>query len=154
MKKYLYRGVTKEMHEMQQGRLIPAGKNIKTVMQRNDNDLEGVHFKRDGRYTRDYSEQNTIRAHHMKSGMHDGAFISTTTNYNVACNFATNNGLVDGYVYVIDPGLFEKYDVTAKQDPDPMYEIESEVSIRSVDGGEISNKIIIKLDSIEKHEST
>ena len=88
---------------------------------------------------------NTLRAHQMKSGMHDGAFISTSILFDVASEFATEKGTVVGFVYKIDPDLFEQYGVVARQDPIPKYVGEAEVSIRSEDGGEIPEEVIIEI---------
>lgn len=142
----LYRGVSKKMHEEMEGRLVPKGNDVQTVMTRSDFEA-GVVFTRgddpEGRFTRTHSEQNTIRAHHLKSGFHDGSFISTTTDIDLARTFATNNGREEGYIYVIAPELFDKHKVVARKDPKPKYPSEYEVSIRAEDGGEIPKGIIV-----------
>jgi len=149
MTQYLYRGVSENKHTETEGKLIPKGNNIKTVMYRGDFNPElGFVSNRshpDGRFTRDYSETNTVRAHHIESGMHDGSFISTTTSIELARKFATNEWKEPGYIYVIDPELFEEYEVTALKDPDPQYPNEYEVSIRAVDGGEIPKEVITRI---------
>lgn len=148
MRQMLYRGVSKEIHDALEGRLIPKGQNVQVVMTRGDY-AKGIEFTRgesvDGRFTRIPSEQNTIRAHHLVSGLHDGAFLSTTTSIELARHFATSGGKSEGYIYVIDPSLFDANNVIARQDPNPKYPQEFEVSIRAIDGGEISKDIVVKL---------
>ncbi|MCS6160726.1 enterotoxin A family protein [Shewanella baltica] len=148
MSQMLYRGVSKEMHDALEGRLIPKGHNVQVVMTRSDY-VNGVKFTRgesvNGRFTRILSEKNAIRAHHLESGFHDGAFLSTTRSIELARQFATNGGKGEGYIYVIDPALFEANNVIARQDPEPKYPNEFEVSIRDKDGGEISKGIVIEV---------
>ncbi|HFQ5589487.1 TPA: hypothetical protein ACGUM0_004226 [Vibrio vulnificus] len=149
MKQFLYRGVSMGMHKKDDGKLIPKGNNIEVVMTRSDhNPQEGVELLRDGRFLRGPSEINTLRAHQMKSGMHERAFLSTSVSLNVAMMFATTNGTEPGVVYKIDPDLFEQFGVVARQDPDPKYANEAEVSIRSVNGGEIPSEVVVDVIEI------
>ncbi|EGR2840724.1 hypothetical protein DU977_19110, partial [Vibrio cholerae] len=131
------------------GKLIPKGNNIEIVMTRSDHKpQDGVEFLRDGRFRRGPSEINTLRAHQMKSGMHEGAFLSTSGSLTVATMFATTNGTKPGVVYKIDPDLFEQFGVVARKDPEPKYADEAEVSIRSVNGGEIPSEVIVDVINI------
>jgi hypothetical protein len=142
------------MHEETQGKLDPKGDNVKIVMTRGDhNPDQDIYLHRDGRFTRDYSEGNTIRAHQMKSGMHNGAFISVSTSSEVARYFATSGGTKDGYIYVIDSSLFNKYGVVARQDPDPMHPNEQEVSIRSAEGKELPREIIVEIQAVSRNQA-
>ena len=48
----------------------------------------------------------------------------------------------------IDPDLFEQFGVVARKDPEPKYAYEAEVSIRSVNCGEIPNEVIVDVIEI------
>lgn len=147
---YLYRGVSEEYYEKMGGRIIPAGKKSEVVMTHGDY-LKGVEMHRDGKFVRVLSETNTVRAHHLKSGLHDGCFISTTRDIERAKRFATIRGMTDGYIYVIDPSKFFNLGVVAYEFSVTSHD-EQEVSIRASDNGEIPSAVIFKLLRVKSNE--
>ncbi|QUM85458.1 hypothetical protein [Moritella sp. 28] len=154
MTEYLFRGVSAEMHNRDQGRLIPKGENVEVTISRGDHDPDNnVVFLRDGTLSRIPSETNAVRAHQIQSGMHDGAFISLSRTLKCASHFATQGGIRPGVVYVINPELFEEYGVVPRFFDNPRYPEEQEVSIRDNDGSEISNNIIIKTIEIPQSKA-
>ena len=144
---HLYRGVSEQKHLADGGKLVPAGDNIEIVMRRDDLD-RGAEIRRDGTFQRGPSETNTVRGHHLVSGIHDGCFISTTENFQIAVRFATREGSVDGIVYVLDQSKFSSLGVVSMKFPDPRYPSEEEVSIRAADGGEIPPEAIIDVKRV------
>jgi hypothetical protein len=141
---YLYGGVSAENHSQFGGRLMPAGRNVRIVMMRNDLDF-GVEMFRDGTFERVASENNTVRGHQLVSGIHDGCFISTTKKLHIALRFATNEGTVVGFVYVLDSTKFLSFGIVSQEFCDARYPDEEEVSIRSIDGREIPREVISKI---------
>lgn len=148
---FLYRGVSLELHNKLNGRLIPAGNNIQVVMTRGDY-AQGAVMCRDGTFVRSPSESNTVRAHQLVSGIHEGCFVSTTERFEVAVRFATKEGSVDGFVYVLDQEKFRELGIVSYGFADSRYPDEHEVSIRAEDGGEIPQAAIAKIISVSATE--
>ncbi len=140
----LYRGVPEQTHQENKGRLIPAGKNIEIAMRRDSLEYDGL-MRRDGTFQRGLSETNTVRGHHLVSGVHGGCFISTTEDFKVAHRFATREGRVNGVVYVLGQARFSTLGIVSIKFPDPRYPGEKEVSIRAADGGEIPLEAIMEV---------
>lgn len=148
---HLYRGVSEQKHQADDGKLTPAGNNIEIVMRRDDLD-RGAEIRRDGTFQRGASENNTVRGHHLVSGIHDGCFISTTENFEIAVRFATREGTVNGIVYVLDQSKFPSLGVVSRKVHDPRYPSEEEVSIRAADGGEIPPEAIIDIKFVKSSD--
>lgn len=144
---HLYRGMSEQRHQANGGRLIPTGNNIEIVMRRDDRD-RGAVIPRNGTFQRGPSETNTVRGHHLVSGIHDGCFISTTESFQIAVRFATREGRVNGIVYVLDKSRFSALGIVSRKFPDPRYPSEEEVSIRAADGGEIPREAIIEVKRV------
>jgi hypothetical protein len=133
----LYRGVCKVLDEVCNGELTPKG-HSKEVTARYDGRVT-----HNGQFTYGPSEANAVRAHHLDTGLYDGCFVSLTRSEARAVRFATTDGLEDGWVFVLDEALFEKYGVVASEFPDPLYPKEFEVTVRAADCGAIPQGVII-----------
>ncbi|MDD5242456.1 MAG: hypothetical protein PHU49_00420 [Syntrophorhabdaceae bacterium] len=135
---YLYRGVSKKLDLENNGELRPKG-NQHEVAARHDGKI-----RYNGRFTYGVSENNAVRAHHIESGLYNTCYVSTTKNKKKAICFATTGLTEEGWVYVIDESLLKQNDIVAKEDTDPQYPIEKEVTLRSLDNGNLSFKIVIE----------
>ena len=134
----LYRGVSKELDLKCEGKLSPKG-SMREIAARYDGRI-----RYDGTFSHGTSEDNTVRAHHIESGLYSGCYISTTYDEDLARIFATNNYKQEGWVYVLDQSLFEKYGIITKKFPDPLYPYEKEISIRAADNKSIPNQVVIE----------
>lgn len=121
----LYRGVSKKLDDKLNRKII--GKNM-TI----------------GDFTIGKSEDNTVRLHHIESGLEGGCAISTTTSLEVAKEFATNKYTEDGYVYILNRDILEEYSIQAIELNNPLYPDEAEVSLIVSDCQEISEAVIIE----------
>jgi len=135
---FIYRGVSKKKDSMLNGQLKPRGNQPSIVP------LHDGKIKYDGTFTHGESENNAVRAHHIETGLYDGCFVSTTKDVSRAAFFATSRCSEEGWIYVLDPSIFEKYGVISKEFPDPLYPDEQEVSIRSSDFGSIPTDVIVE----------
>ena len=138
----LYRGVSKQMDEYDNGELRPKGNKSKVTMSYEDNG-----FSYDGKYTYGKSEKNAARAHQVASGMHGGCFVSTSRNRKVAEFFATSDksgNRVDGYVYVIDEGKLKEFGIIALEFTDAEHPDHYEVSLRAHDNGVLPLEVILE----------
>ncbi len=138
----LYRGVCKTVDQLNNGALRPKGVCHEISIKR-----DGQIQNRDGEFNRFPSENNTVRAHQLNSGMYNGCFISFTKSEDTARRFATrnpNNQNEDGFVYVVDDALFSKYGVVAQEVKDPKYPNEMEVTIRAEDNGDLPMGIVVE----------
>ncbi|MCP4180325.1 MAG: hypothetical protein GY756_21385 [bacterium] len=134
----LYRGVSKEKDDKLSGKLEPKGNNSE-ITAKHDGKI-----KPDRTFTYGKTENNTVRAHQIETGLYDGCFVSTTKNEKMAVHFATSNGKETGWVYIIDSDLFEKYGVISKEFSDPLYPGEKEVTIRAEDCDAIPEEVIVE----------
>lgn len=119
----LYRGVSKDMDEGNQGRLLPKGSELEITP------LYDGNIKYDGTFTYGPTADNAARAHQIKTGLYNGRFVSTSKCERTAICFATNGYTKPGFVYVIDSTLLEKYNIIAKEFSDPLHPEHSEVSL-------------------------
>lgn len=134
---FLYRGVSKVKDSDLDGKLFPKGSKSKVAA------LHDGKIKYDGTFTYGESEDNGVRAHQIETGLYDGCFVSTTKNEQAAIHFATSNFSEPGWVYIIDPCVFEEWGVKRREFTDPLYPEEKEVSIRSGDCGAIPAGVIV-----------
>jgi len=130
--------VSKKKDSILNGQLSPSGSQPKVTP------LHDGKIKYDGRFTYGESEDNAVRAQHIETGLYDGCYVSTTKDATRAAFFATSSYTEQGWVYVLDPSLFEKYGVTSKDLPDPLYPNEQEISIRASDCGPIPTEVIVE----------
>lgn len=133
----LYRGVNSELDKKCNGQLVPKGTQSKVAIRHDGK------FTYDGTATYGESADNAVRAHQIETGLYDGCYISTTTDYKIAKMFATCDGKNDGFIYVLDSELFEQYGVIQKKFENPKYPNECEISIRAEDCRIIPAEVII-----------
>lgn len=136
----LYRGICRRLDDENSGQLKPKGNKAAVIMRRDDN------IKRNGHFNRTESEINAARAHQLKTGMHDGCYISFTRSFDIAMRFATQDptiGPSEGFVYELDEDLFDQYGVVSYEFPDPEFPDEEEVSLRAADNGCLPTEIVV-----------
>lgn len=133
----LYRGVCKQYDFECGSKLRPKGTKAKVTMKLGDNGL-----KVDGTWKVGQSEENTVRAHQLESGRHNGCLISTTRNEQIAIHFATSGNIEEGFVYVIDEDKLEEYGVVAFERKYFENGHEKEVSLMASDNGDLPDEII------------
>ena len=134
----LYRGVSKQKDLALNGQLFPNRNKSQIVP------LYDGKIRYDGTFTYGESEDNAARAQQIETSLYDGCFISTTKKASLAVVFATSKFSEEGWVYILDPNLFEKYGIVSREFPDPLYPAEFEVSIRAVDCGAIPPQVIVE----------
>ena len=147
---FLYRGVSKKKDSKLNGCLCPRGNQSKVTS------LYDGNIRCDGTFTYGESEDNAVRAQQINTGLYNGCFVSTTKDAKRAACFATSEYSEQGWVYVLNPNLFDKYGVISKEFPDPLYPDEQEVSIRASDCGPIPKEVIVEkyevdINGIKKH---
>jgi hypothetical protein len=131
----LYRGVSLNDYKECGGILIPKG-IISKIEQR------WGEFKW-GRGTWGESEINAVLSHQSDSDKIELCYLSTTTLFSVACDFATTNGTSQGVVFVLNRAVFEKHGVSEYTIDDREYEDEEEVTIASTEKGFIPHEVIL-----------
>lgn len=134
----LYRGISVDADERNDGTLRPKGCQSAVLMQR-----DGKVGARKGHFERVPSETNAVRAHHVEC-LYDTCWISFTRSESVARRFATNYGTTDGFVYIVDERFLAVHGVVAKEFPDPEHPGEAEVSLRAPDNGALPADIVIE----------
>lgn len=144
----LYRGVSKKLDTRLNGLLVPKGSKAK-VVPRYDGKITY-----DETFTYGESEDNTVRGQHIETSLYGGCYISTTKKVELAVLFATHKFSEDGWVYVLDSSLFDKFGVTSKEFPDPLYPDEFEVSIRASDCGHIPSEVIVNKYEVNSNGET
>ena len=135
---FLYRGVSKQKDSTLNGQLVPKGSKSEITP------LYDGKIRYDGTFTYGESEDNAARAQQIETSLYDGCFISTTKKDSLAVFFATSDYSDEGWVYVLDPSLFDKYGIVSKEFPDQLYPNEFEVSIRASDCGVIPPQVIVE----------
>jgi len=134
----LYRGVSKCDYADNNGKVLPKGSVKKVVMK-----YGGRGIRYDGKFTYGPSENNTARSHQIDSGMHGGCGISTTRDKIIAESFATTNGIMDGFVYVIDESKLDGLNIEKYEFSDAENLHEKEVTLITGDCGELPSEVII-----------
>ncbi|MDG2959834.1 hypothetical protein P7L91_03130 [Bisgaard Taxon 10/6] len=138
----LYRGVSFHMDKLNDGKLVPTGTQPSTTL------FHDEYFKYDGTGTYGKTDDNAVRAHQIKSGLYNGCYISTTSDYEIAKIFATQNYSINGYIYHLNTELFEQYGILMYQYTNPKYPKEQEITIRTIDCKEIPQAVIVKKEII------
>lgn len=135
----LYRGISQEDDERNQGMLRPKGIENAVSIRR-----DGKVHERKGHFVRVPSESNAVRAHQIGSGLYNGCWLSFTKCEKVARRFATNHGTTDGFVYVVDEDRLAEYGVVTKEFSDSETSGEVEVTLRAADNGDLPPSIVIE----------
>jgi hypothetical protein len=134
----LYRGVSKELDDLQGGKHLPKGSKKKVCP------LMDGKWTFDGTFHHGYSAENGARAHQIETGLYDGCYVSASRSERVAIKFATFGFTVPGWIYVLDESVLASRSVDAIEFPDPLYPSEVEVSLASPDNGALPEGIIIE----------
>jgi hypothetical protein len=147
---FLYRGVSKELHKKNNGRLIPKGDKF-THMFYPSNHLYPSRSIFPGE-----CEQNAVVTHQSAELMAEQRFrsagISTTPIFERAKYYATHiyddSVTTDGYVYIIDRSKLDKFDIEEKIVSEvvesPQIPEDNEVILVSKDRGTLPTEIIIE----------
>ena len=139
MNDYLYRGISVLEDEDNNGRIILKGVNKTDVPECGQQGVECGEG-----YEAGYSELNAVRTHQYDSSMKKLAYVSVTTDYEIAKKFATFDNHINGYVYTIDPKLFLKHGINTFILESHDSNIEREVTLSTVNGGQLPDDVIVK----------
>lgn len=143
MGNFLYRGISCQQDEQNNGQLKPKGNKAEVAIR-----YDGK-FKYDGKATHGPNVKNAVYAHQIETGLYDGCYISTTTDKEIAKKFATSSGIENGYIYVLNRDLFGQYSIFEYEVEHPENPNEKEVTIRAEDCGCIPEEVIIAKELIE-----
>lgn len=145
MDRFLFRGVNADIHHQNEGRIIPKalGKPFKSHA------YWGGAYWGDGSVYGE-SERNTVIQHQRDSSKYETSGISTTPIFENACRYATHDEKYStGYVYKIDPSLFEKYEVTShvveEHATQPAIPGDKEVILVAKDFGLLPREIVVEV---------
>ena len=114
-KPMLYRGEDLDVHENNNGAILPKGGLVEVVP------LADGSIRADGKFNYGPSEENAARAQQIDGGKWGTCFVSTTRSREQACKFATSSNLKEGVIYWIDEGLFEEHGVVFREFRDSLY---------------------------------
>ncbi|MFY8300868.1 hypothetical protein AAEU28_19040 [Pseudoalteromonas sp. SS15] len=137
----LYRGVSKTIDELNNGRLVPKSDVINAVPCAGEDAVQaGAGFECGE------GDLNSCIFHQYDSSNYKFAWVSTSKSFEIAKSFAKHGGNI-GYVYTLDTTLFEDSGVIAKDLNFKFFPIEQEISIREKNGNAIPSSVII--DKVE-----
>ena len=151
--KYLYRGVSKELHEANHGELIPKGNQFTHVFCPDD------HLYPSESIFCGECEQNAVVKHQLGNQIAKQGFrsagISTTPIFSRAKYYATHindSRATDGFVYVIDRSKFEKFGIKEKIISElveyPKIPEDKEVILVAKDRGNLPIQIIVEIREV------
>jgi hypothetical protein len=126
------------MDKTNRGLIVPKGNLLEVTP------LIDGRWQLDGKMNLGPSEKNAARAQQIESGLYSNRFVSTTRSESIAIRFATSNYIEPGYVYVINELLLEEANIRFFEFNDPKYPGEREVSLASLNGIALPEKIIIE----------
>ena len=145
--RYLYRGISKSLHEKLKGQLLPKTTSpfIYTFHLN-----EGFHF--DSGAKLDASEANAVIRHQLKQAGFPTCGISTTPHFDRARFYATFRS-INGFVYEIDRTLLKAHDVreyvVAQYVHYPSVPEDDEVILVASDNGPVPQDIVTKIIPVE-----
>jgi hypothetical protein len=148
--KYLYRGVSRELHEKNNGELKPKGSQFTHVFYPDE------HLYPSESILPGECEQNAIVKHQLGGQVAEQGFrsagISTTPVFIRAKYYATHledSTTTDGFVYVIDRGEFEEFGIEEKVVSElvekPRVAEDEEVILVAQDRGNLPLQIIVEI---------
>lgn len=88
------------------------------------------------------SDGNAVVAHQFDSEISNTSYVSTTKEFEVAVQFATQDNSIYGYVYTLNTEKFSEYGVMAYEREGPSVYNEEEVTIRTKDLGPIPSEVL------------
>lgn len=140
---YLYRGVSKSLHEKLNGQLLPKATSPFIYTFHLD---EGFHL--DSGATLDASQANTVIRHQLERAGFPTCGVSTTPHFDRARFYATSrNG--DGFVYQIDRTLLREHGileyVVAEYVRCPSVPDDDEVILVASDNGPIPHSVVAEI---------
>ena len=146
---FLYRGVSKELHKKNNGRLIPRGDKFTHMFYPSD------HLYPSRSIFVGECKQNAVVTHQFAELMTEQRFrsagVSTTPIFERAKYYATHiNASVttDGYVYVIDRNKLDKFEIEQKIVSElvefPRHPEDEEVILVAKDRGDLSKEIVVE----------
>jgi len=141
---YLYRGVSKRLDKELNEKIRGKGNKEEVAIP------IGRYHIRIGDFVIGADRENTVRLHHIESGLEDGCVISTTKSLKVAKEFATNKYTEDGYIYIFNRDILEEYSIKAIEINNPLYPSEVEISLIVSDCKQIPKDVIIAKIEISK----
>lgn len=145
MKKFLYRGVSMEMHNSGDG-FKPKGASLTREAQ------HGEKYATHGNIEHGSSIGNAIVAHQTSSEKFPSSGVSTTPHFEIARKYAIHNS-VKGVVYKMDTDRFLENEievfVVAEWVSFPKLPQDEEVILRRKDDNRIGEEIIIETIEVE-----
>ena len=150
---FLYRGVNKELHKENKGELRPKGDKFTHMFTPSDHLYPSMSI-----FIGEY-EQNAVVTHQSPELMTEQGFrsagISTTPIFERAKYYATHinpSVTTDGYVYVIDCGKLDKFEIEQKIVSElvefPRCPEDEEVILLAKDKGELPIEIVVETKEV------
>lgn len=104
---YLYRGVNCELDIQFCGEIRPKGaEDVMGFMAGDNCVLAGNSLN-----TIDSSQRNAMHGHNLCSDLYNTSFVSFTTDLETAKKFATYDGSMNGFIYVVSPSTLEELEI-------------------------------------------
>ena len=146
-KRYLFRGVSKELHERNGGKLIPKTLRPFEYTFKYGEDKWGSGA------TYGTSDINAVVRHQLRQEGFPTSGISTTPIFDRAKFYATRGGkATSGYVYIIDRDLLLKHGVkefvVSEHASQPSIPEDYEVILVAKDSGSIREQVIIDVKTV------
>jgi len=139
---FLYRGVSLEMHNENNGVLSPKDTSFKLIFYFD----QGFHL--DQGLTLDESEENAVVMHQVDSTCYPTSGVSTTPHWDRAKKYATRNETQNGIIYKLDRNELPKYGIkeyVVKEYTDfPYIPEDDEVILVHEDPGNLPKEIILE----------
>jgi len=146
--RYLYRGVSEELHQRNGGRLVPK---LPNTFEHAFKYGEGIKYGSGARYGS--SDINAVLLHQLEQKGLPTSGISTTPIWDRAKFYALGGGKAKrGYIYIIDRGALSKYGVkqytVSEYIPEPSIPEDFEVILVSSDFGPLPQEVIVEVKDI------
>jgi len=145
---YLYRGVSKELDNKLGGKIIGRGNKEELTMLIGK--YSDIHI---GNFIIGADKKNTARLQHIQNGLENGCAISSSKSLKVAKEFATNHYSTDGYVYIFDREILEKYSVELIDLDEPLHPYEVEITLIVPNCKELPKEAIIDKFEVLKSDN-
>lgn len=141
---YLYRGVSDFADLRNGGTIFPVGDQAEVTAKYDGGITHNGHF------TRGPSTDNAARAHQLKTGQYGARCVSTSRSKAIAADYATDYGIVTGWVYVIDESRLTEFGIIAKEFVDSQYD-EAEVTLIFPNTAPLPAELILRKYRVDKH---
>lgn len=148
--KHLYRGVNPEMHERNQGLIVPKGEAASWLLFHGGS----AHYGDGSTYGR--SAANAVVRHQEDSSKYRTAWMSFTPHEQVAAGYALYGGRLSGLIYVVDTNLLEAHGVVALRVADiatwPTKPEDEEIVLRASNGGALPREVVVETRTVAAAE--